>query len=165
VPLVDAEVLVEVVGERVPRDVPAHLRLQALDVGQRRARDEDERRVARVQVGEVRDLVGHERAPAAAALGPAFHAGLEEEAVDDELPAPGEQVEQARRPVRPLEAVRLLDGHARHPPALRGQRVTGAREVLLLDQQLLACGLPLLRRHDRGQGHGVPPGWSWAFGM
>src|SRR5829696_10241843 len=33
VPLVDAEVLVEVVGERVPRDLlPAHARLHALDV-------------------------------------------------------------------------------------------------------------------------------------
>src|SRR5689334_810754 len=49
VPLADAEVGVEVVGERVPRDqLPAHLRLHPLDVLLRRARDERERGVARV---------------------------------------------------------------------------------------------------------------------
>ena len=70
-PLADAEVGVEVVGERVPGHVPAHPLLQALDVLLRRARDERERGVAGVQVGEVRDLVGDERAAGAAALGPA----------------------------------------------------------------------------------------------
>src|SRR5262245_33679928 len=41
VPLVDAEVLVEVVRDRVPRDhVPAHAPLQALDLGLGGARDE-----------------------------------------------------------------------------------------------------------------------------
>ena len=57
-PLVHAEVRVEVVRERVPRDLPAHPRLPALDVRLRRARDEHERGVAGVQVREVRDLVG-----------------------------------------------------------------------------------------------------------
>ena len=47
--------------------LPAHPRLPALDVGLRRARDERERGVARVQVGEVGDLVGEEGAAAAAA--------------------------------------------------------------------------------------------------
>ncbi len=51
--------------------VPAHPRLAALDVGLRRARDVHERRVAGVEVREVGDLVRHERAAAAAALGPA----------------------------------------------------------------------------------------------
>ena len=47
--------------------VPAHPRLPALDVRLRRARDERERGVAGVQVGEVGDLVGDERAAGAAA--------------------------------------------------------------------------------------------------
>ena len=101
----------------------------------------------------VGDLVGDHRAAGAAALGPAVHAGLVEEAVDDQLTAPLEQVEQARRAVRALEAVVLLDGHPRHPAALGGQRVAGAGQLLLLDQQLLARGLPLLRRHDRRHVH------------
>ena len=118
-----------------------------------RARDVGERGVARVEVGEVGDLVGHERAAAAAALGPAGDAGLEEEAVDDQLAAPLEQVEQARRPVRSLEAVLLLHRHPRHPAAFGGERVAGAGQLLLLDQQLLAGGVPLLRRDDRRHLH------------
>jgi hypothetical protein len=154
VPLVDVEVGVEVVGERVPRDVlPAHPRLHALDVGLRGARDEHERRVARVEVGGVGDLVGHVRAADAGVLGPSVHAGLEEGAVDDQLAAPLEQVEQAGRAVRALEAVLLLHRQPRHPPALGGQRVTVAGQLLLLHQQFEARGLPLLGRHDRGRLH------------
>ena len=52
---------------RVPGDVlPAHPRLDTLDVRLRRARDERERGVAGVQVGEVGDLVGHHGAADAA---------------------------------------------------------------------------------------------------
>ena len=49
----------------------------------------------------MRDLVGEEGAADAAALGPAGDAGLEEEAVDDQLPAPFEQVEQVIGPSGP----------------------------------------------------------------
>ena len=59
-------------------------------------------------------------------LGPAEHPGLEEGAVDDQLAATLEQVEQAHSAVRPLEFIRLLDGHPWHPPAFGGQRVAGA---------------------------------------
>src|SRR4051794_40340687 len=76
VPLVHTEVGVEVVRQRVPRDLPpAHPRLPALDVRLRRARDEREGGVAGVQMRKVGDLVGEERAAAAAALGPAGHTG------------------------------------------------------------------------------------------
>ena len=92
----------------------------------------------------MRHLVGHHRAADAAALRPRADARLEEEAVDDQLLAPLEEVEQAHLPVRALEGVVLLDGHPRHPPALGGQRVARAGELLLLDEQLLAGGLPLL---------------------
>ena len=105
-------------------------------------------------MGEVGDLVGAQRAAAAAMLRPAEHAGLEEGAVDDELTPAREQVEQARFAFRPLEGVCLVDGHPRHPPALGGQRVVGAQLGLLLDEQLLARGLPVLRRNDRRRVHG-----------
>src|SRR5439155_7800088 len=81
-------------------------------------------------------------------LGPAFHAGLEESAVDDQLTAAMEQIEEARLTLGPVELVRLLHGQPRHPPTLGGQRVTGAGQLLLLHEQLLARSLPLLRRHD-----------------
>jgi hypothetical protein len=80
---------------------------------------------------------------------PAEHPRLEERAIDDQLRAALEQVEQANLALRPLECVRLLDRHPRHPPAFGGQRITGVHHRLLLHQHLLACSLPLLLRHDR----------------
>src|SRR5215217_221719 len=75
VPLVHAEVAVEAVGDRVPRDVlPSHAGLHALKVRLRRARGVDERGVAGVEMRQVRDVVGPERAADAAVLGPAGHA-------------------------------------------------------------------------------------------
>ena len=145
VPLVDVEVRVEVVGHRVPGDVlPTHPRLHALDVGLWRARRERERGVACVEMRHVRDLVGHHRAAEARMVGPAVHTGFEEGAVDDQLTAALEQVEQAHRAVGPVELVLLLHGEPRHPPAFGGQRVAGAGQLLLLDEQLLARGVPLL---------------------
>src|SRR3954470_10176149 len=107
------------------------------------------------------DLVGHERAATAAALGPPGHAGLEEEPVDDQLAAPLEQVEQARRPVRALEAVVLLHGHTRHPAAFGRQRIARPGQLLLLHEQFLARSVPLLRRHDRRHVHSSVLVSSW----
>jgi hypothetical protein len=156
VPLVDVEVLVEVVGQRVPRnELPAHALLQVLDLLLGGARGVDERRVARVEVRGVRDLVGDHRAThagpfrvGAARLREGGDVRRVEGAVDDQLAAPVEQVEQAHRAVGALEAVVLLHGHPRHPPALGGQRIAGAEHLLLLHEQLLALGGPLLRRND-----------------
>src|SRR4029453_17042254 len=75
VPLVHAEIFVEAVGDAVPGRLPVHSCLQALDVRQRGARDERERGVARVQMSEVRDLIGHKGAAAARMFGPPVHAG------------------------------------------------------------------------------------------
>jgi hypothetical protein len=150
VPFVDAEVEVELVGDREPGDLPAHPRPVALDVRLRGAGDEDQRRVAGVEVGDVGDLVGDERAASAAALRPAADAGLEEEPIDDQLAAAGEEVEQACRPVWSLEPVVLLDRHPRHPAPFGGERVASAGQLLLLDQELVAGGLPLLGRYDGG---------------
>src|ERR1700726_1672653 len=58
VPFIHSEVGVEAVGDGVPGDFPAHPRLQARDVGLRCTRGIHEGRVARVQMGEVGDLVG-----------------------------------------------------------------------------------------------------------
>src|SRR5512132_3268940 len=157
VPLVDVEVLVEVVGDRVPGDVlPSVALLQALDLGLGGARGEHQRRVPRVQVGGVGDLVGDERAAHArplrirAALGVGGDLGPVEGTVDDQLTAAIEEVEQARHAVGPLELVRLVHGQPWHPPTLGGERVTGAGQLLFLHEQFLARSVPLLPRHDRG---------------
>src|SRR5262249_26283873 len=70
-------------------------------------------------------------------------------AVDDQLPAALEQVEQADLALRPLEFVSLLDGRPRHPPPFGGQGVAGPYQGLFLHEHLLVCSLPGLRRHDR----------------
>ncbi len=95
-------------------------------------------------MGDVRNLVGHQRAAAAGMVGPAEHAGFEECAVGDQLTAALEQVEQARFALGSIELVLLLHGQPRHPPTLGGQRVTRAGQVLLLHEQLLPRSLPLL---------------------
>ena len=157
-PFVHPEVGIEAVGDGVPGDMlPTHPRFQARDVGLRRARGIDQRGVARIQVREIGDLVGPERATDAGMLRPAMHAGLEEGAVDDQLMTAPEQIEQTRFALGPVERVGLVHGHPRHAPPLGGQRVTRAGHGLFLDEKLLARGVPLLRRYDRWRVHGVTP--------
>ena len=62
-----------------------------------------------MQMCQVADVVDEHGATSAACFGPARDSGLEEEAVDDQLPAPVEQVEQANLAVRTLEDVVFLD--------------------------------------------------------
>src|SRR5215813_362250 len=99
-------------------------------------------------MGQMGDLIGAQGAAAAGVLGPAEHPGLEEGAIDDQLPAALEQVEQANLAFGPVEFVRLLDGHPWHPPAFGGQGVAGPHQGLFLHEHLLARSLPFLRRHD-----------------
>src|SRR5262249_4574174 len=109
VPFVYTQVFVEVVLDTVPRDaLPAHSCLEALDVLLRRARGEHQSRVARVQVGEVANVVSHHRAADAGMVGPAVHAGFKEGSVDDQLPAAIEKVEQTRLAIGPVKLVLLL---------------------------------------------------------
>src|SRR5262249_14210683 len=125
VPLIDAEVLVETVRQRVPRnELPAHPSLQALDILLRRTRGERECGIARVQMSGMRDLVGHHGATNACVFGPADHVRLEEGAVDDQLAAAVEKVEQTRLALGALKLVLLLHGHPWHPPTLSRQRIT-----------------------------------------
>src|SRR5271154_7055625 len=101
-------------------------------------------------MGQMGDLIGSQRAPAAGVLGPAEHSRLEEGAIDDQLTAPFEQIDQAYFALRAVELVLLVHSLPRHPPSLGGQRITRPGESLLLDQKLLPRSLPLLIRHDRG---------------
>src|SRR5215813_6187370 len=110
-------------------------------------------------MGKVRDLIGAQRAAAAGVLGPAEHPGLEESAIDDQLPAALEQVEQANFALGALELVLLLHQHPRHSSTLGGQCITGAGEGLLFHEELLPRSLPLLLRHDRGCLHRDMPFW------
>jgi hypothetical protein len=64
-------------------------------------------------MGEVGDLIGPQGAAAAGTLGPPEHAGPEECAVDDQLPAAVEQVEQADPALGPVERIRRFHGHPR----------------------------------------------------
>jgi hypothetical protein len=75
-------------------------------------------------MGQVRDLIGAQGAAAAGVLGPAEHPGLEEGAIDDQLTAALEQVEQANLALGSVELVLLVHSQPRHPPAFGGQRVT-----------------------------------------
>ena len=99
-------------------------------------------------MGQVRDLIGAQGATAARVLGPAEYPGLEEGAIDDQLPAVLEQVEQANLALGTFELVLLLHHHPRHPSTLGGQCVTGAGQLLLFQEELLPCSLPLPFRHD-----------------
>jgi hypothetical protein len=65
-------------------------------------------------------------------FGPAVHVGLEERAVDEQLTATLEEVEQSRLAVRPVEHILLLHGRPWHPAALGGKRVLGAHVFLFL---------------------------------
>ena len=81
-------------------------------------------------------------------VGPANHARFKERTINNQLTATVEQVEQARLTIGSFELVLFLHGRPRHPPTLGGQRVTGAGQLLLLHQQLLARSFPLLRRYN-----------------
>src|SRR5262249_22204038 len=127
----DAEVDVEVALEgRVPRDRPAHALPIALDLGYRGPGDEREGRVARVQVGEVADLVDEHRAAVAT------HVLIrpEHEVVDKQLPPTFEEIEQPGLARGRVEDVFLLDVHPREPAPLGGERVPRVGGLLLLDE-------------------------------
>ena len=90
VPLVHAEICVEIVGQRVPGDeVPAHPRFHALDVHLRCARGRTRELPCRVLrcAGWATWSATMEQ-PMQACSGQPAHAGLEERAVDDQLAAP-----------------------------------------------------------------------------
>jgi hypothetical protein len=96
------------------------------------------------------NLIGAEGAAAAGVVGPAEHSGFEEGAIEDQLRAAFEQIEQAYFALGSVEFVFLVHRQPRHPAAFGSQRVAGARQGLLVHEELLAGGLPFLLRYDRG---------------
>src|SRR3954447_3897428 len=107
----------------------------------------------------VRYLVGNERATntgmvrVRAALSEGSDVRRVEGAVDDQLPVPLKQMQQACLPFRPLEAVVLLHDHPWHPPTFGRQAVARPGELLLLQQHPFPSLLPLLWGDDRGLLH------------
>src|SRR5215469_13550082 len=87
-------------------------------------------------------------------IGPAADPRLEEGAVDDQLAAIFEQVEEARFTLWTFELIRLLNRRPRHPPTLGRQPVPSSGEGLLFHQHLEARGFPRLGRNDRRCFHG-----------
>ena len=73
----------------------------------------------------------------------AILARAEHEVVDDQLPAPVEQVRETDLAVGSRELVVLFDKHHRQSPALSREGVQRSRGLLLLDEQLLAGRPPL----------------------
>src|SRR5271168_2667434 len=108
-------------------------------------------------MGQVSNLIGAQGAAAAGVLGPAQHPRFEEGAIDDQLTAALEDIEQAHLALGPVELVLPVDSLPRHPPAVGGQRVTGAGQGLLLHEEPLVRSLPFLPRHDRGCDHREMP--------
>src|ERR1043166_5710150 len=100
-------------------------------------------------MGKVRDLIRAEGAAAAGMFGPPEYAGLEEGAVDNQLTAAFEQIQQAYLAFGSFELVQLLDRYPRHSPAFGGQSVAGSGQGLLLHEKLLPRSLPLLLRRNR----------------
>src|SRR5918993_4078171 len=161
VPLRDVVVGVEVVAQRVPGELPAHVLAIALQALLLAAADGDEAGVALAQVQQVAQLVGVHRAAGTAALRVDVHVRIHEEPVDDELPAAVEELEQRRVPAAGRgEAIVLLHADHRHAPALGGHGVARAGVRLLLDEQRLARGAPLLGCDDvwLAGAHRGPPG-------
>ena len=154
-PEADVEVLVEVVRRRRhPAELPAHALPEALDLGQRRARDGDERDVAVRQVhGHAVGVVGHERAARAALL----PAGAEHEVLHQQLAPALEQVGERAPALGRVEDVVLLDALPGQGAARAGDLVAQVHELLLARQQRLALGDPAVCGHDgmvRGGGGG-----------
>src|ERR1700722_15773016 len=101
-------------------------------------------------MGQVGDLIGAEGAASAGMIGPTEHSRLKEGAIDNQLRAALEQIEQAYLTSRSVELVLLVHRQPRHAPAFGRQRITGTRQSLFLHEELLARSFPLLLRHDRG---------------
>jgi hypothetical protein len=116
-----------------------------LELLERRARDEHERRVAGVQVCGMREVVDDERAAGAAGV----LVRAEHEVVEEQLPPAVEEVGEPLLAVRSVEDVLLVDLHARQPSPLGRECVLRLHRRLLPCEQLLTRSLPLRRADHR----------------
>src|SRR5256885_5078199 len=128
-----------------PFEPPAHAFLERLELGERRARDRDEARVAVIEVdAEAVEIVRPERAVLAALV----PVGREHEVIDDELAPAVEELGQRLRACRPVEDVLLLHLLPRQGAPLATQLVAQPGEPLLLREEFPARLDPGLVRYD-----------------
>src|SRR5205807_10184011 len=106
-----------------------------------------------------RQLVGAGGAARAAVL----PLRVEHEVVDDQLRTVLEHVDEADRTVRTVEDVVLLDLNHGQVAPLGVERIPPPGQVLLLCEQLLTGGQPLVSRSDLRKAHSQSP-WlaTWA---
>src|SRR2546426_6668407 len=90
------------------------------------------------------DMIGQERAAPAALLPPR----TEHEMIDDQLAASLEEVSERLLALRPVEHIRFFDLDPGQVAPLGTQLIAQPGEFLLLDQELLARGEPLVSRYD-----------------
>ena len=140
------EIKIEIRLERgKPFELPAHALLERLNFRQRRAGNDGESRVAlsNVNVHAV-EMVGPKRAMRATFL----PARPEHEVIDNELALAAEQIGERHLARRPVENVFLFDFDPRQLATLKVQFVAQFRELLFLNQKLLAGDKPFfLRNH------------------
>ncbi len=143
----DAEVVVEgAAGRGVPGEGPPHPGGERRQLGVGRPRDRDQGRVPGVQVREVADGVGVERA-AGTGTPPA---GAEHQVQDDQLAAAVEQLGQRPHAVRAGELVGLLDPDRGQRPASPVDPVPPAGLLLLQLKEGPPRGQPGGAVDDRG---------------
>src|SRR5215469_3239639 len=143
----DVEVVVEVAAVGgVPPHGPAHPLLEPLDARQRRAGYQDQGGVAGMQVRKVADIVCYDRTSGAALIlaGEARLGMAPHEVVHDQLAALLEQIKETRLPIGPGERVFLVDLDHRQGAAGGIENVFRVACLLLLSEQMLAGGQPLI---------------------
>jgi hypothetical protein len=103
-------------------------------LGVRRTGDAGERGIAGLQVPE--HALRHLVQPCRAAGTWGLPGRVEHDVLNDQLAAPGKQIDKSHRVVRPLEHVVRVDPHHRQPAPVGAQNVTLAGEFLFPDEQL-----------------------------
>src|SRR6267143_1189397 len=141
----NVEILVEIVSERrYPFEFPPHPFPESLELVERRFGDCNHGYVPVVEMNDdTVEIIGPERA-ALARLAPVR---TEHEEIHDELAAGLEEIGQGLLATEGIEDIILFDPDPGQFPALAGEFVAQARELLLLAQQPLASSEPLLARH------------------
>src|ERR1700704_3765638 len=147
----DMQVVVEVTAlRRVPRQVPAHARLELAQTLIRRARHQHQRGIRTlIQVDRIWHVVHSERATRATLV----DVVQPHEVVDDELAAAFEQIDEPDCALWALERIVLvdLDGGKRTPLLGKGSELPA--RGFLLRQQIQTSRKPLLPRSDPGNFH------------
>src|SRR5260221_54254 len=146
--------MVEVIAvRRHPFEFPAHAFLVGLDLGKRRARDDDQRYIALCEMSHrAIEMISKQRA-ARAALHPA---GTKHEVIDDELAFAAEEVGQRFLPLRPCECIVLFDLDPRQSAPRLAQLVACLGKFLFFREQRLARSQPFALRNDFML-HGMSP--------